>query len=90
MRPLESSINNKLEMFNETCIMIISYHLFAFTSYLDNPYIRYNLGYIVISIVTLNLLINMLLLLVTTYMNFKKSIPKLKQDLTKTLKKDAV
>lgn len=35
--PFEMPLLNKLEVFNEVCIIAAAYHLFIFTSYVDDP-----------------------------------------------------
>lgn len=54
---------NKLEMFNETCILIVSYHLFLFTDFVINAEIRYALGWSLIGVTLSNISINMLVIL---------------------------
>lgn len=34
-RPFNHSFLNELEIFNEVCILAITYHLFTFTSFVD-------------------------------------------------------
>jgi hypothetical protein len=37
VKPFENPVLNKMEVFNECCIIIAAYHMFYFTDYLQNP-----------------------------------------------------
>jgi hypothetical protein len=38
--PFRSNVTNKMELFNEVCVLLTNYHLFLFTDFLQNPDIR--------------------------------------------------
>ena len=40
-KPFKDKLSNILEMFNEICILILSYHLFYFTDYVEDPLLKY-------------------------------------------------
>lgn len=40
VKPFEVSYMNKLEIFNEICILIVSYHMFIFTDFVPDVKIR--------------------------------------------------
>lgn len=60
---------NKLEIFNELCIMGAAYHLFVFTQYVDDPIMQYNVGWSMIGVTALNIIVNMGIM---GYASFKK------------------
>lgn len=68
-RPFENPTLNKLEIFNELCIMGAAYHLFVFTQYVDDPKLQYKFGWSIIAVTTLNILVNMA---VMGYASFQK------------------
>jgi hypothetical protein len=37
VKPFDMPILNRMEVFNECCIMIAAYHLFTFTDFVDDP-----------------------------------------------------
>ena len=57
-RPFESNFDNNKEIFNEICILIVSYSLFIFTDFSMEIDLKNNFGYILISIVIVNILVN--------------------------------
>jgi hypothetical protein len=70
-------MSNALELFNESCLLIMSYHLLFFTDYvLDDPYIQYDIGFSVICIMSLNIIVNMALILKESVHNIVINIKK--------------
>lgn len=63
VQPFASKMLNYLEIFNELSILSLSYHSFIFTDFVPSPEIKYIFGYSLIGITTLNLLINMIILI---------------------------
>ena len=59
VKPFEAPFNNKLEMFNEICIIGVCYHLMLFTDFLPSPPKQYLLGWSLIGITVLNVVTNM-------------------------------
>jgi hypothetical protein len=39
VKPFQLPLMNKMEVFNEACILVATYHLFAFTTFVDSPII---------------------------------------------------
>jgi len=58
---------NKLEIFNELCIMGAAYHLFVFTQYVDDQTLQYNVGWSMIGVTTLNIVVNMAIMAHASY-----------------------
>jgi hypothetical protein len=68
--------DRRLEFFNEATIMCCVYHCIIFTpSYVDDPTVRYTMGYSMIFFTVFNILVNASVLLYvtisTTIRNFK-------------------
>ncbi len=74
----QSSKNTIIEYFNETIILICCYHMFCFTDFVDNPTIRFYIGYSLIAFTTINLGINVLVMLMETLNNLFKKCKTLK------------
>ena len=53
---------NRLEIFNEVCILAAAYHLFLFTDYIEIPEFRYKIVWSIINITTFNIVVNMLVM----------------------------
>jgi hypothetical protein len=62
VKPFEEPKMNRLEIFNEVCILAAAYHLFLFTDYIESPEFRYMIGWSIISITTFNIVVNMLVM----------------------------
>jgi hypothetical protein len=63
-KPFNNEFHNKLELFNEFTILAASYHLSILTSFVDDPYIQYNVGFSIIAFTLLNLLVNSFIMIV--------------------------
>lgn len=57
---------NKLELFNEACLLVVSYHLFFFTSMVPDPEVQYQVGWSIIVVTLFNLGANMLIIIFKT------------------------
>jgi len=55
-----------MEIFNEVTIMICTYHLFLFTEYVPDAQVRYMIGWSIVGVTTFNILVNILVVLVST------------------------
>ena len=55
-----------MEFFNESTIMLCTYHLYLFTDFVPNPDSRYTMGYSLIVVTCINLLGNIIVLMGTT------------------------
>ena len=51
---------NKMEIFNEICLVVASYHLFTFTSFVNSSSMQYSVGWSMIGVTTLNIAVNMI------------------------------
>ena len=54
-------LNRRVEAFNEVCIVILTYHMMYFSDLVDNPEVRYYVGWSFIGLVCFNLAVNLLL-----------------------------
>mmetsp|Transcript_23308 Transcript_23308/g.22917 ORF Transcript_23308/g.22917 Transcript_23308/m.22917 type:complete len:103 (+) Transcript_23308:4177-4485(+) len=50
-------------MYNEVCILLISYMLCVFTDFVPSTYWQYNIGWVVVLITTLNLASNSVIII---------------------------
>jgi hypothetical protein len=57
---------NRLEVFNEVCVLSVHYIVLMFTGVFFNPEYHYNLGWIVIFLVALNITVNMIWVIYNT------------------------
>ena len=78
VKPFENPILNRLEVFNEVCIMAASYHLFVFTEYVDDPIMQYKVGWSIIGVTAFNIMVNMGVMLYASFLKVKLAIRKLK------------
>ena len=68
-RPFSERLQNNLEIFNEFCILLASYHLYLLTDYVSDPHTRSTFGWSMILLTCVNLGINILLALLQTLKN---------------------
>ena len=61
--PFDTPLMNRMEVFNEFCILLASTHLFWFTDYVPDPEIQYLYGWSLIGVSIFNIIINMLVML---------------------------
>jgi hypothetical protein len=66
VRPFEQPVLNRLEVFNEVCILGAAYHLYAFTDVVDDPFLQEKVGWSMIAVTTLNIATNMLVMIYFT------------------------
>ena len=59
---------NKLEVFNEVCILGASYHLLLFTDYIDDVNMQYLGGWSMIGVTVLNITVNMGVIIFFTFL----------------------
>jgi hypothetical protein len=55
---------NRLELFNEICILIVSLHLYLFTMFVPDPELKYSIGWSLIGVTCLNIGVNMVIVLI--------------------------
>jgi hypothetical protein len=63
-RPFEEDFMNKLEMFNELAILLVSYHLFMITDFNPDVIRQYNVGWSIIVITAFNIGTNMVIMII--------------------------
>jgi hypothetical protein len=62
VKPLNQPFLNRIEIFNELCLLITSYFLFLFTDFVPDIKTRYMLGWAFIGISLFNIAVNWLAL----------------------------
>lgn len=81
VQPYSDPFMNKVEIFNELCILVVSYHLFMFTKFAPKPEIQYNAGWTIISITLLNIGTNMAIIIFKFVKSIKVKVKELLQKL---------
>jgi hypothetical protein len=66
-RPFEDPKLNKLEIFNELCIMVSAYHLFLFTPFVEDSAFQYKIGWSMIGVTVLNIVVNFAIMAQTSF-----------------------
>jgi hypothetical protein len=79
VRPFTENFNNNLETFNEICILIGTYHLLAFTDFVDDPQLKYKMGWSLIIISLLNITVNVLIIVWSGLVTLKNVILRIKK-----------
>ena len=59
VKPMKDSSHNRREIFNEAMTIMLYYHVFCFTDFVRDPYMRYNLGYTCLFFNLVHLLANL-------------------------------
>ena len=62
VKPFDDKFINNLEIFNEICVMSITYLLFVFTQFVDLPEIQYLFGWIILAMTSFNIGVNMIII----------------------------
>ncbi|TNV87623.1 hypothetical protein FGO68_gene4551 [Halteria grandinella] len=92
VQPFMLPILNYVEIFNEGCIMIASYHLLFFTDFTPEPNFQLQAGWSLIGITTINIAANMFVMLKATIhklkftwlkLRYKYHMQKLKEKINK-------
>jgi hypothetical protein len=71
VRPFISSLLNIMEIFNEGCLLLASYHVYLFTDYSPDPVFRYKVGWSLIVLTLVNMLLNLVIMIGQTFKSFK-------------------
>ena len=58
-QPFESSFDNKLEVFNELCVLLLTYYAICFTDFILDPEVKNDLGYSYIGINSIMILVHL-------------------------------
>jgi len=65
--PFKNRFSNHYEMFSETIVMMVMYHLVCFTPFVPDLEVRFMLGYTVSAVICLHLLVSLGILAKATY-----------------------
>ena len=57
--PMDSNKGNLMEVFNEATILIVGYHLFVYTDFVENADIKWNTGWSIVGVTLFNILVNL-------------------------------
>ena len=71
VRPFNSSLLNAMEIFNEGCLLLASYHVYLFTDHSRDPGFRYNVGWSLIVLTLVNMLFNLVVMVSQTFKSLK-------------------
>lgn len=71
MKPFDLPILNRMEIFNECCIILAAYHLLTFTDYAGDPDLQYKMGWSIIGVTVINMAVNMAVMFYGSYLKFK-------------------
>lgn len=77
VKPFVNKMNYKTELFNEGCLLILSYHVIVFSDVVDSPEVQYYTGWSMIAITVLNFTVNFGVMLKNGYPEFKEKIIRL-------------
>jgi hypothetical protein len=78
VKPFEIPLLNTMEVVNEVTILIATYHLFLFTDYVEDPNTQYNIGWSMIGVTALNILINMGVMVWSSFRQLKLAFLKVR------------
>ena len=76
IHPMNQPFLNRMEMFNEVCLLICSYFLFAFTDFVPDANTRYMYGWAVIGVAVFNIGCNWCALFYKVYLAVRYMIRK--------------
>jgi hypothetical protein len=79
--PFELNMLNKLEIFNELCILSAALHLFMFTDFTPDPEFQLEVGWSIIGVTTLNIIVNMIVMIRATAFKIKIGLLRLRAKL---------
>ncbi len=78
VQPFEKQSMNNLELFNEFCVLLCSYQMLIFTSFVEEVEVIMNTGWALIATLCFNLIINMFLMLLITIKDMVSKIRKIR------------
>ena len=88
-KPMIGKIDFLFEVYNETMIYFITVFSYTFSDYLDDPILRYEIGFLLVGFVLLTMLLNWISLLIQTIVFIvqyvKKLVGNLKQEKIKSI-----
>lgn len=79
IKPFKIPFMNKLELFNEVTILVITYHLLLFTNFNPDPITQYYVGYSIMGVTLFNILGNISIILIQGIYGIKLAYLKLKR-----------
>lgn len=82
-KPYLISSLNKLELFNESCILLISYTMFVFTDFQEDPGVKFEFGWLFCGAILTTLFVNISTLV---YQSVIKPLKKIRKKKSKLLK----
>ena len=59
VRPFIDDGENQFELYNTFSVLLLSYILFCFTDFVDNPLDRYMMGYVMVIFTFQNIIVNL-------------------------------
>jgi hypothetical protein len=68
---------NRMELFNEYCLLNIFIFTFLFSDFIEDANLRYSLGWVFLGIAALNLFVNFGIVLVGVFFAIKEALFKL-------------
>lgn len=71
VKPFEEPVLNKLEVFNESCILLAATHLFWFTDFVADPETQYACGWSIIGVSVFNIIVNMIVMVKASFRQMK-------------------
>jgi len=77
VKPFKVPLMNEIEILNEICVLIATYHLLCFTDFVPDPQMQSNIGYSLLGFTGFTLALNIGALLYTSVVHSKKVIKKL-------------
>ena len=80
VNPLNQPFLNRIEIFNEITLLVLSYFLFFFTDFVPSVYMRYALGWAFIFITVFNITVNWCALFYKVYLAIRDIVRKLIQN----------
>jgi hypothetical protein len=63
-KPFSNEFTNRVNLFNEFTILMVSYHLPLLTDFVDDVHIQYNVGYSIMAFTLSNILVNSLIMII--------------------------
>lgn len=70
IKPFDSESKNKLEVFNESIVLLLAYFGFLFTNYVDKPTSKHIFGYVYLAVLGFGLMVNISVMAFYTIRDF--------------------
>lgn len=72
VKPFIEKFNNRLEVFNESCVMILGSIMFLYTPFVKDSDVKFNIGWIMIAITVLQILVNLIIMTIMSFGECKR------------------